>query len=207
MMAQSIPNVPIPPKGFFKCRHPLSFSTSEQERTKLLKLSSVAKPFNSNHFCEIYLQLWKETAPLLGKKSFFHPCVALKCWKCFAIILHNVKYRHTVLSTFLTHTYEISKPLTKIKFSKIIWDYWWWLTQKPRENNLDLFSLAQSETPRKQLTVLVNEDDDEDGHDDDNEGASNEETDKDEENTDSDTESKEVDPRDKLREEVINDLI
>ena len=130
MMAQSIPNVPIPPKGFFKCWHPLSFSTSEQERTKLLKLSSVAKPFNSNHFCEIYLQLWKETAPFLGKKSFFHPCVALKCWKCFAIILHNVKYRHTVLSTFMTHTYEISKPLTKIKFSKIIWDYWWWLTIK-----------------------------------------------------------------------------
>ena len=34
----------------------------------------------------------------------------------------------------------------------------------------------------------------------------NEETDEDEENTDSDTESEEVDPWDKVRQEVINDL-
>jgi len=38
---------------------------------KLLKLSSLAKPVNSNHFCEIYLQLSGEIVPFLGKKQSF----------------------------------------------------------------------------------------------------------------------------------------
>ena len=42
-MADSIPSVPIPPKAFVKYWHLLWLSTSEQEWTKLLKLSSLAK--------------------------------------------------------------------------------------------------------------------------------------------------------------------
>ena len=54
IMAHSIvARVPIPLKGFFKCWHLLWLSTSEQVRTKLHKLSSLAKLVNSNHFCEI----------------------------------------------------------------------------------------------------------------------------------------------------------
>ena len=44
IMSQSIPRVRIPPKAFVKCWHLLWLSTSEQEWTKLLKFSSVAKP-------------------------------------------------------------------------------------------------------------------------------------------------------------------
>ena len=73
IVAQSLPSVPIPKKAFVKCWHLLWLSTSEQERTQLLKLSSVAKPVNS--FCEIYLQLSEEMAPFLGKKQ---PCSKLK---------------------------------------------------------------------------------------------------------------------------------
>ena len=69
IMAQSIPSIPITPRPFFKCWLLLWLSTAEQERTKLLKLSSVAKPVNSNYFCEIYLQLSEEIAPFLDKKK------------------------------------------------------------------------------------------------------------------------------------------
>ena len=50
LMAQSIPSVPIPPKVFVECCHLLWLSTSEQEGKKLLKLLSIAKSVNSNHF-------------------------------------------------------------------------------------------------------------------------------------------------------------
>ena len=119
IMAQSIPSVPITPKAFVKSWHLLWLSTSEQERTKLLKLSCLAKPVNSNHFCEIYLQLSEEIDPFVGKKKtiFFetekYPCVVLKCWKCFAIISYNVKHRHTSSSTFVTHTCETSITFAK----------------------------------------------------------------------------------------------
>ena len=49
-------------------------------------------------------------------------------------------------------------------------------------------------------------DDDDDDDDDENESESNEETDEDEQNVDSDTENETVDPWEKLREEVIDDL-
>ena len=57
------------PKAFVKFWHLLWLSTSEPEWTKLLKLSSLAKPVNSNHFREIYLQLSEEICPFLGKKN------------------------------------------------------------------------------------------------------------------------------------------
>ena len=44
-------------------------STSKEERIKLIKLSSVTKPVNSNHLNEIYLQLLEEIAPSLRKKQ------------------------------------------------------------------------------------------------------------------------------------------
>ena len=50
-------------------------STSKEERIKLIKLSSVTKPVNSNHFNQIYLQLLEEIAPSLRKKQ---PCSKLK---------------------------------------------------------------------------------------------------------------------------------
>ena len=54
IMAPSIPSVPIPPKAFVKCWHLLWRSTSEQKRTKLLKLSSVAKPRQCQLLLEIF---------------------------------------------------------------------------------------------------------------------------------------------------------
>ena len=87
------------PKSFYQVLTSPLVSTPEQERTKLLKLSSVANSVNPHHFWEIYLQLSEEIALFLGKKKFFqtekYPCVVLKCWKCFAIISYNVKQRHT----------------------------------------------------------------------------------------------------------------
>ena len=59
------------PKAFDKCWHLLWLSTSEEEWTKLLKHLSVAKPINSSHFWEIYLQLSEEIAP------FLHPATKL----------------------------------------------------------------------------------------------------------------------------------
>ena len=40
-----------------------------EERIKLIKLSSVTKPVNSNHLNGIYLQLLEEIAPSLRKKQ------------------------------------------------------------------------------------------------------------------------------------------
>ena len=75
-----------------------------------------------------FQSLLRDLSPVIGrnffvsrqKTTFFlladkYPCVVLKRWKCFAIILYNVKHRHTVLSTFMTQTYKISITLTKIE--------------------------------------------------------------------------------------------
>ena len=96
IMAHSIPSVLIPPKAFVKSWNLLSLSTSGQERTKLFNPSSLAKPVNSNLFCEIHLQLSEEIAAFLSKnqpsqkvvcsQTEKYPCVALECWKCFGII-------------------------------------------------------------------------------------------------------------------------
>ena len=92
IMAQSIPSVPITPKAFVKSWHLLWLSTSEQERTKLLKLSCLAKPVNSNHFCEIYLQLSEEIDPFVGKKKnnlLRNWKVSLCCFKIMKMLRHN----------------------------------------------------------------------------------------------------------------------
>ena len=94
IMAQSIPSIPITPKPFFKCWHLLWLSTAEQERTKLLKLSSVAKPVNSNYFCEIYLQLSEEIAPFLDKKR--QPSSKLKSTH---VLFYNVENAPGMIQT------------------------------------------------------------------------------------------------------------
>ena len=45
IMAHSMPSVPTPPKASAKCWHHFWLPTSEQEQTKLLKLSSLARVF------------------------------------------------------------------------------------------------------------------------------------------------------------------
>ena len=57
------------PKSICKVLTSIWPSTSKEERTKLIKLSSVTKPVNSNHLNEIYLQLLEEIAPSLRKKQ------------------------------------------------------------------------------------------------------------------------------------------
>ena len=127
IMAQSIPSIPIPRKVFVKYWHLLWLLTSEQEQTKLLKLLSLPKPINSNHFCEIYLQSLEEITPFLGKNNLLPNWkVSLCCFeelKMLCNLSHSPVLFHDPYLGDLNNSYKNRSPLCKKKltYPQVIW--------------------------------------------------------------------------------------
>ena len=117
IMAQSIPSIPIPRKVFVKYWHLLWLLTSEQEQTKLPKLLSVPKRINSNHFCEIYLQLSEEFTPFLGKNNLIPNWkVSLCCFEELKMLCnpsHSPVLFHDPYLGDLNNSYKNRSPLRK----------------------------------------------------------------------------------------------
>ena len=121
IMAQSIPSIPIPRKVFVKYWHLLWLLKSEQEQTKLLKLLSVPKPINSNHFCEIYLQSLEEITPFLGKNNLLPNWkVSLCCFeelKMLCNLSHSPVLFHDPYLGDLNNSYKNRSPLLEKKIN------------------------------------------------------------------------------------------
>ena len=111
------PSIPIPRNVFVKYWHLLWLLTSEQEQTKLLKLLSVPKPINSNHFCEIYLQLSEEISPFLGKNNLLPNWkVSLCCFEELKMLCnpsHSPVLFHDPYLGDLNNSYKNRSPLRK----------------------------------------------------------------------------------------------
>ena len=104
-------------KVFVKYWHLLWLLKSEQEQTKLLKLLSVPKPINSNHFCKIYLQLSEEITPFLGKNNLLPNWkVSLCCFEELKMLCnpsHSPVLFHDPYLGDLDNSYKNRSPLRK----------------------------------------------------------------------------------------------
>ena len=112
--------------AFVKCWHLLWLLTSEQEQTKLLKLLSVPKPINSNHLCEIYLQLSKEITLFLGINNLLPNWkVSMCCFeelKMLCHLSHSPVLFHDPYLGDLDNSYKNRSPLRKkLTYPQVVW--------------------------------------------------------------------------------------
>ena len=99
---------------------PLALAT-EQERTKLLKHSSVAKSVNS-------ISLLGDLSPIIGKKSL-HSWIKMLNTDTQSCPLHDPHLRD------LNNSYKNRSPL------RLIWGCWWWITTKTMKKEFSTLSI------------------------------------------------------------------